>query len=47
MIDHVSVAVRDLDTASAFYEAVLGTIGLSKLVTRPATIGFGKSYPEF
>jgi catechol 2,3-dioxygenase-like lactoylglutathione lyase family enzyme len=47
MIDHVSVAVRDLDTASAFYEAVLGTIGLSKLMVRPRTIGFGKSYPEF
>jgi catechol 2,3-dioxygenase-like lactoylglutathione lyase family enzyme len=47
MIDHVSVAVRDLEAASAFYKAVLGTIGLSKLVTRAATIGFGKSYPEF
>ena len=47
MIDHVSVAVRDLQAASAFYEAVFGALGLSKLVTRPATIGFGKSYPEF
>jgi catechol 2,3-dioxygenase-like lactoylglutathione lyase family enzyme len=47
MIDHVSVGVRDLQAATRFYEAVLGTIGLAKLESRPATIGFGKNYPEF
>jgi catechol 2,3-dioxygenase-like lactoylglutathione lyase family enzyme len=47
MIDHVSVGVADLERASRFYEAVLAALGLSRLVTRPATIGFGKSYPEF
>jgi catechol 2,3-dioxygenase-like lactoylglutathione lyase family enzyme len=47
MIDHVSVGVADLDRAARFYEAVLATLGLTRLVTRPATIGFGKSYPEF
>src|SRR3954452_22972041 len=47
MIDHVSVGVRDLDRAAVFYEAALAPLGLSRLVTRPATIGFGKSYPEF
>lgn len=47
MIDHVSVAVRNLGDAARFYEAVLAPLGLSRLVTRPATIGFGKSYPEF
>ena len=47
MIDHVSVGVRDLDRAARFYEAALAPPGLSRLVTRPATIGFGKSYPEF
>jgi catechol 2,3-dioxygenase-like lactoylglutathione lyase family enzyme len=47
MIDHVSVAVRDLEPATRFYEAVLGTIGYTKLETRPATVGFGKKYPEF
>jgi catechol 2,3-dioxygenase-like lactoylglutathione lyase family enzyme len=26
---------------------VLATIGIAKLETRPATVGFGKSYPEF
>jgi catechol 2,3-dioxygenase-like lactoylglutathione lyase family enzyme len=47
MIDHASVAVGDLERAARFYEATLAPLGLSRLVTRPATIGFGKSYPEF
>ena len=47
MIDHVSVGVADLDRAARFYEAVLATLGFSRLVKRPATIGFGKTYPEF
>jgi catechol 2,3-dioxygenase-like lactoylglutathione lyase family enzyme len=48
MIDHISVAVRNLATSAAFYEAVLGALGLAKLVDRsPATVGFGRKYPEF
>jgi len=47
MIDHVSVAVRDLAAATRFYESVLAPLGFSKLEQRPATVGFGKTYPEF
>ena len=47
MIDHISVGVRDLERSARFYEATLLPLGLSRLVTRPATVGFGKSYPEF
>jgi catechol 2,3-dioxygenase-like lactoylglutathione lyase family enzyme len=47
MIDHVSVGVSDLDRAARFYELTLAPLGLSRVVTRPATIGFGKAYPEF
>jgi catechol 2,3-dioxygenase-like lactoylglutathione lyase family enzyme len=47
MIDHISVGVSDLDRAARFYEPTLAALGLSRLVTRPATVGFGKSYPEF
>jgi catechol 2,3-dioxygenase-like lactoylglutathione lyase family enzyme len=47
MIDHVSIAVRDLAGCAQFYGTVLATIGYTKLVVRPATIGFGKKYPEF
>ena len=47
MIDHVSIAVGDLDRAAAFYEKVLAPLGLDRLVTRERTVGFGKRYPEF
>jgi catechol 2,3-dioxygenase-like lactoylglutathione lyase family enzyme len=47
MIDHVSVGVSGLERAARFYELALAPLGLSRLVTRPATVGFGKSYPEF
>jgi catechol 2,3-dioxygenase-like lactoylglutathione lyase family enzyme len=47
VIDHVSIGVADLERAARFYEAVLGAIGFAKLEVRPATIGFGKRYPEF
>jgi catechol 2,3-dioxygenase-like lactoylglutathione lyase family enzyme len=47
MIDHISVAVRDLERAARFYEAALAPLGLVRLVTRPGTIGFGKTYSEF
>ncbi|WP_407165035.1 VOC family protein [Bradyrhizobium sp. ORS 111] len=47
MIDHISVGVRDLERAARFYEPTLAALGLARLVTRPATIGFGKAYPEF
>jgi catechol 2,3-dioxygenase-like lactoylglutathione lyase family enzyme len=47
MIDHVSVAVRDLEASARFYAAVLGAIGYALLETRPGTVAFGKKYAEF
>jgi catechol 2,3-dioxygenase-like lactoylglutathione lyase family enzyme len=47
MIDHVSLGVVDLKRSARFYERTLAPLGLSRLVTRPTTIGFGKNYPEF
>jgi catechol 2,3-dioxygenase-like lactoylglutathione lyase family enzyme len=48
MIDHISVAVRDLVKGERFYAAALAPLGLAKLREWPnATIGFGKKYPEF
>jgi len=47
MIDHISLGVADLDRAARFYEPVLAALGLARLVTRPGTVGFGKTYPEF
>jgi catechol 2,3-dioxygenase-like lactoylglutathione lyase family enzyme len=47
MIDHLSVGVADLDRAARFYEAAFATLGLTRLVSRPGAIGFGRNYPEF
>ena len=48
MIDHVSIAVRDLRTAEAFYAALLAPLGMTKLREWPgAAIGYGRKYPDF
>ncbi len=47
MLDHISIAVRDLQVAGRFYETVLATLGYSKMIARPTNIGFGKTYPDF
>ncbi len=48
MIDHVSIAVRDLGEAQAFYAVVLAPLGFAKLREWPdAAVGFGKKHPEF
>jgi catechol 2,3-dioxygenase-like lactoylglutathione lyase family enzyme len=47
MIDHISVAVTDLQRSARFYERVLAPLGMTRLVVRERTIGFGKRYPEF
>jgi len=48
MIDHISIAVRDLKTAETFYSTILAPLGLNKLREWPgAAIGYGKTYPEF
>ena len=47
MIDHVSLAVSNIERAATFYERALAPLGLVRLVTRPAMVGFGKAYPEF
>ena len=47
MLDHISLGVSDLERAARFYELALAPLGLTRLVTRRATIGFGKSFPEF
>ena len=48
MIDHISIAVRDLKNAEAFYTALLTPLGMAKLREWPdAAVGYGKKYPEF
>jgi catechol 2,3-dioxygenase-like lactoylglutathione lyase family enzyme len=47
VIDHVSIQVRDLKAAADFYRKVLAPLGFTVLADRPATVGFGRRYPEF
>jgi catechol 2,3-dioxygenase-like lactoylglutathione lyase family enzyme len=48
MIDHVSIAVRDLAAGERFYAAALAPLGFSKMREWPnAAVGFGKKHPEF
>jgi len=47
MIDHISIEVRDLAASADFYEQVFAPLGLTRLVNRDATVGFGKRHPEF
>jgi catechol 2,3-dioxygenase-like lactoylglutathione lyase family enzyme len=46
MIDHVSLAVSNLERSVPFYEQVLAALGMTRLVTRPGMVGFGKAHPE-
>jgi catechol 2,3-dioxygenase-like lactoylglutathione lyase family enzyme len=48
MVDHISIAVRDLAKGERFYAAALATLGFAKVKEWQGTaIGFGKKYPEF
>ena len=46
MIDHVSIAVRNLEVSSRFYQRVLAPLGYTCLVSQPHRVGFGAKYPE-
>lgn len=47
MIDHIFVGVIDVERCARFYGTTLAALGLTRLITRPRTIGSGKVYPEF
>ena len=42
MIDHLSVGVRDLTAARAFYDAVLAPLGCSATQVSEAELGYGQ-----
>lgn len=41
VIDHVSIAVRDIETARPFYDAAMGALGVPKVYDRPDALGYG------
>ena len=46
MIDHISLAVRDLKSSTRFYARVLAPLGYTCLTTHPTRVAFGTKYPE-
>jgi len=47
MIDHFGINCSDLQTAAAFYDEVLGTLGHRRLLDFGVAIGYGTEKPDF
>lgn len=47
LVSHVSVGVTDLHRAGVFYDAVLAVVGARRIVEHGASIGYGRTFPEF
>ena len=41
MLSHVSLGVRDIAASSAFYDAVLGPLGVVRVWSHPRAVGYG------
>lgn len=46
MLDHVSIGVRDLKRAKAFYDAALAPLGYHCLSESEGSLGYGADMPE-
>lgn len=42
MLDHVSIQCRDPAASAAFYDAVLATLGYTRVIERGAAVGYGQ-----
>ncbi len=47
MIDHISIAVREIRASGRFYDALLAPLGMRRVRETAKTVGYGKTYPEF
>lgn len=47
MLQHVSIGVRDLEKARAFYDIVLGTLGYERLANSQKASGYGSDSAQF
>ncbi|PCJ90527.1 MAG: glyoxalase [Hyphomicrobiales bacterium] len=47
IISHVSIGTNQFDAAIAFYDAVLGAMGIRKIMNFPTAIAYGREFPEF
>lgn len=47
IMSHVSVGTNDFEKATAFYDAVLDTIGAKRIMEHLGAVAYGKHFPEF
>nr|WP_306266344.1 VOC family protein [Pararhizobium sp. IMCC3301] len=47
IMSHVSIGVADFASAVAFYDAVLGSMGIRKIMSHKDAVAYGRDYPEF
>ena len=46
-INHVSLGTNNFDSAASFYDKVLATMGVKRIMEHPGAIAYGKEFPEF
>lgn len=47
MMSHVSIGTNHFAEAGAFYDKVLGTLGVRRVLDFPEAVAYGKAFPEF
>ena len=47
ILSHISIGTNDFERATAFYDAVLATVGAKRVMEHPGAVAYGKQYPEF
>lgn len=47
IVHHLSIGVDDLESAAAFYDKVLPTVGARRVMEFPFAVAYGKQFPEF
>jgi catechol 2,3-dioxygenase-like lactoylglutathione lyase family enzyme len=47
ILSHVSVGTNRFDDAVEFYDAVLGTLGIGRVMEHPGAVAYGRQFPEF
>lgn len=47
IMSHISLGTNDFVRASAFYDAVLATIGAKRMIEHADAVAYGRVYPEF
>ena len=47
ILSHVSLGVLDVAASARFYDRVLGTMGIGRIMEEGGAIAYGREFPEF